>query len=248
MIRNVENWHEYVLHKHGLRRRDRFEFRIRGGLRADVPASTLFTFKEIFFTDDYFRGLPSDVPPRRPLSVLDIGANVGFFSLALFARFPGSRVVALEPIEANFRGLEANRALNPGLEWVTIRKAVHTGPEPLVLSLNPDDEFTTDATVWDNVRGDTTIEVPTITLADLLEHEFDGDVDYLKMDCEGSEYGILYDAPAGVLERVRTLVVETHPGPTERERLPALAAHLRDHGFRVATDRSAFIWAWREAR
>ena len=45
-------------------------------------------------------------------TIFDIGANVGFYSIALAKRFPDSTIMAFEPIPATYRELERNLALN----------------------------------------------------------------------------------------------------------------------------------------
>jgi len=245
MIRNVVNWHEYLLHKVGVRSRNRFVFRLRAGIEVDVPREMLFTFKEVFFTDDYIRGLPAGLFGRKPITVVDVGANAGYFSLFAFARFPGARVIALEPIDTNFRLLEKNRELNRELDWTLVQRAVSSTPGKIVLSMSPDDTFTTDATVFDNERGNKRVEVEAVSLAQVMDDHAIGEIDYLKLDCEGSEYEILYEAPADVLDRVRTIVVETHPGPGPMQNRDALAGHLKSVGYSLVTEPGAFIWAWR---
>jgi len=245
MVRNVANWHEYLLHKSGIRKRDRFVFRLAHGIEADVPKAMLFTFKELFFTDDYFRGLPRGRFDDQPPTVIDIGANVGYFSLYIFARFPGSRVIAFEPIESNFRLLEAHKARNAGLYWTLVPQAVFSKSGPLVLAMAPEDEFTTDATIFDNARGNKQISVDAVTLAQILDSRVTGTVDYLKLDCEGAEYDVLYGCPPELFERIRTIVVETHPGRAENQNKSALERYLASAGYTTRTDTTPFIWAWR---
>jgi FkbM family methyltransferase len=48
----------------------------------------------------------------------DIGANVGFYSIALSQRFPDSQIIAFEPIEATYKELQRNLVLN-GIANVT---------------------------------------------------------------------------------------------------------------------------------
>ena len=245
MVRNVANWHEYLLHKSGIRRRDHFVFRLDHGIEAEVPKAMLFTFKELFFTDDYFRGLPRGRFDDRTLTVIDIGANVGYFSLYVFARFPGSKVIAFEPIESNFQLLEANRKRNAGLDWTLVPQAVFSRSGPLVLTMAPEDEFTTDATIFDNVRGSKEITVDAVSLAEILDSRISGAVDYLKLDCEGAEYDVLYGCPPELFERILTIVVETHPGHADNQNKSALERHLAANGYATRTDTSPFIWAWR---
>ena len=245
MLRNVANWHEYILHKSGIRKREQFVFRLAHGVEAEVPRAMLFTFKELFFTDDYFRGLPRGRFGDRPLTVIDVGANVGYFSLYVFARFPGSRVIAFEPIESNFRLLEANRERNAKQDWTLVQQAVYSSSGPLVLTMAPEDEFTTDATIFDNARGNQEISVDAVTLEDILKSNVPGVVDYLKLDCEGAEYDVLYGCPPELFERIGTIVVETHPGRAENQNKAALERYLTSVGYTTKTDNGPFIWAWR---
>ncbi|NIM01841.1 MAG: FkbM family methyltransferase [Acidobacteria bacterium] len=245
MVRNVANWHEYLLHKTGIRKRDRFIFRLAHGIEADVPRAALFTFKELFFTDDYFRGLPQECFADGPLTVIDVGANVGYFSLYVFTRFPDARVIAFEPIDSNFRLLEANRKRNPSVDWTLVRQAVYSKTGPLVLTMAPEDEFTADATVFDNARGDKEVTVDAVSLAEALDANVVGAVDYLKLDIEGAEYDVLYGSPPELFERIRTIVIETHPGRAENQNKAALERYLSEVGYTTRTDSSPFIWAWR---
>ena len=60
------------------------------------------------------RGLGLDIPDSP--TIIDIGANAGFFSLFAASRFPGARIFSYEPIEGNFRQLQRNRDLNRSWE------------------------------------------------------------------------------------------------------------------------------------
>ena len=69
---------------------------------------------EVRQPDDVLRGMaPGTTLPRAPATFLDIGANLGFFSLMFAAR--GDRVIAVEPMSSNRRALEATLCRNPDL-------------------------------------------------------------------------------------------------------------------------------------
>ncbi|TFH41484.1 MAG: FkbM family methyltransferase [Lysobacterales bacterium] len=55
---------------------------------------------------DVFRDLKTFAPEHRFDVVLDVGANVGDFSVAAVAAFPSARIWAVEPIGSTFRQLE----------------------------------------------------------------------------------------------------------------------------------------------
>src|SRR5690606_6620755 len=46
---------------------------------------------------------------------IDVGSNVGFYSLAIMKYFPDSKVVAFEPTPDTFRELGNNFLLNPAM-------------------------------------------------------------------------------------------------------------------------------------
>jgi FkbM family methyltransferase len=57
--------------------------------------------------------------PEHEIVVLDIGANIGWYTLALASR--GFKVVAFEPWELNMNAFKASLCLNPSLKpFVTL--------------------------------------------------------------------------------------------------------------------------------
>ena len=68
-------------------------------------------------------------------------------------------------------------------------------------------------------------------------------VDFLKLDCEGSEYSILYNASAEVLGKIRRMAIETHLSNTERHNTAELSDYLKSKGFSTNMDKD-IIWAW----
>src|SRR5262249_29165666 len=70
---------------------------------------------------DFIRPL---LAARRPV-VVDIGANIGMFSLFAFHVNRDASVHAFEPSADTFGLLERNRRANPSLAWRTHHAAVH---------------------------------------------------------------------------------------------------------------------------
>ena len=62
----------------------------------------------------------------RPPVVLDLGANIGLFSLWVARRWPGARVIAVEPLERNVAALRRNLALALAPDRVEIVAAAAT--------------------------------------------------------------------------------------------------------------------------
>lgn len=197
-------------------------------------ASMLFLVHEIFVACAY------DFDPSRPDPlIVDCGGNIGMGVRFFRRRFPAARVVVVEPHPDAFALLEENtRALGDGIE--RIQAAVTEDGAPTVLHAPSGDGASLMSTVdggLDNSFGDAAeIDVPGLRLSDLLAR-MDREVDFLKLDIEGAEYGVLRDCVrAGALAGVRQVAVEYHVTPSEPGGAALIARMLAESGFdRVTT-------------
>lgn len=134
---------------------------------------------------------------RRGDTVLDVGANIGFFSL-LAARLVGEtgRVYAFEPEPRNFRFLIKNIALNAYGQIVAYNKAVWRRPGHSKLYLS--NELDTGAHTlrvrhamryFDQTSEGQFVEVECVVMDSFLAPP--GRIDVIKMDIEGAEAGAL---------------------------------------------------------
>jgi FkbM family methyltransferase len=247
MFRNLRNPWTYLAVKFGLSRQDPLMLRLRNGVVAEVSLRLLQTFKESVFAEDYIQGFPPEVVGRFGNSnVLDVGANAGYFSLWWLSRFPGSRVVSVEPMPNNFAQLQRNAALNPAQQMHPVNCAMSSKPGEITLSFDRSDRFTTAASVLENSTGVDKVSVPAVPLARLMENFKFERVDFLKLDCEGSEYDILYDTDPAVLEKVDCIAMETHRGSRPEQTKDAVCDFLRAAKFQVHTrPGSQMVYAWR---
>lgn len=144
--------------------------------------------------------------------VLDIGANVGYFTL-LAARLvgPEGRVYAFEPEPGNYAVLVKNLGLNGYKNVDAIPKAVssETGEAQLILS-GLDSGFHSLAHLNLPERG--TVSVETITIDSFLQERGWPHVDLVKIDIEGWEVAAL-DGMDQFFQRASTvkLVIEFCP-------------------------------------
>jgi nonribosomal peptide synthetase DhbF len=79
--------------------------------RCSSPLEKKFLYEEIFIQQQYFPKHGVDISSSRPI-VIDVGANVGLFSIycseRLGFRSEGALVVSLEPVPNTFRNLQHN--------------------------------------------------------------------------------------------------------------------------------------------
>jgi FkbM family methyltransferase len=251
LFRRVENPTAYLRHKFGFDRGDEVELTLEGGLKVRVPARRLVEFKEIVMGDAYLVGFrPTAWDFTAPLTIVDVGANLGFFSLYAKSRFPRSTVVGVEPLPGNFAFFRDNLVLNPSLAGSVraVNEAVAATAGTLRLRSRRGGQFPTDATLWTEHGEGEVFEVPATTLGDLLARERIDRLSLLKLDCEGAEFEIVYRTDPAVLARVEAIAMEVHPGPGADDNMEAIGRFLARHGFACcfATKRD-FVWAARDA-
>jgi len=144
-------------------------------------------------------------------TILDIGANVGAFSVWARWMWPGATIEAYEPNTEAAMFCEANMT-----SGILHRLAVTTNPEP-VLHIAPDLGWA--STTFDDMGRVEHVKVPAIHPRDLPP------CDLLKVDVEGGEVEIFENYPH--LGGCKVVFFEFHGGPPlgkkeDRERLSGL--------------------------
>ena len=76
------------------------------------------------------------------------------------------------------------------------------------------------------------IKVQTISLNDFIKKNKLKKIDFLKMDCEGAEYEILYNLPKNVLNSIKKISMEYH-NINETYNVTNLVAFLEKNDFEV---------------
>ena len=201
-------------------------------------------FDEIFIDRVYARHF--DI--ARGDTVVDIGANAGVF--AAYSVLRGcDRVICAEPFSSNVAAIEQNVARN-GFDNVEIEQAA-IAAERGTARLYITEGDSGGNLLFDHHAGgplEEFVEVPTLTLPDLLEAHAVASVDFLKMDCEGSEGLILANLEPSALRPVRRVAMEFHDNVSAL-RHDELARRLEAAGFRTwveADAKSDFGYVWAE--
>lgn len=204
--------------------------RARGGFTAWTPAGdrSWWTIVETMAADTY--RLASMDLPGAPV-VLDVGANLGGFVLALLRHRPRARVAAYEPSPIAFAACRENLSKDDLTEQVTLSPSEVTGRSAERLTLYQARGDTCTSTVLPGNHDATRlqpVEVKAVTLAEAIS-AWDADIDLLKLDVEGAEYDIILGTPRDVLRRVHRIVLEYHPIPGST--VAQLASHLAAASF-----------------
>lgn len=138
-------------------------------------------------------------------TVLDLGANVGVFSIYAGTCANRGRVVAVEPELENFTFLKDNVKANGLLNVVLVNAALSnkTGNVALNVSSAPGGN-----TIMDEKSLITQV-CSGLTMEDLLSEHSIESVDFLKMDVEGAEF-FAFERTEW-LEKVKRVAMEIHP-------------------------------------
>jgi FkbM family methyltransferase len=193
---------------------------------------------EVFYERQYEP--PEPVAKRldslgRPLRILDLGANVGFFGVFAMGRFPGAEVTAVEPDPANLDLLALTMDAN-GWNWNVVKAAATNADGVIAFATG---RFTTSRI---EPGGDL---VPAVDAIPLLDH-----ADFAKVDIEGGEWAILTDPRLASLA-AGAMALEYHPYLCpENDALGYASARLASSGYHVQPTIEfdaghGMLWAWR---
>jgi len=195
--------------------------------------SFVFLFEEIFLRRDY----QFNAATERPL-ILDCGSNIGMATLYFKRLYPQARIVAFEPSPRTFATLARNVARN-GLADVRLHNiALASFAGTAEFYEHEDFPGSGKNSLRPERAGRRSLPVEARPLSEFIRER----VDFLKMDIEGAEEGVLQElASSGALRLIRQMVIEYHHhiDPAE-DRLSHALALLEKHGFgyqvRVAPD------------
>ncbi len=179
--------------------------------------------KEIYVFDEYkLNNLKLDKNP----TIIDIGANIGVFSIRVAKRYSESRIFSYEPLDKTFKVLEDNIVLNNLNNTKAFNLAISDKRGKIKFHIN---KKNLGASSIIKKSGDQ-IEVKSITLNDIFKINKISRCDLLKLDCEGAEFYIIYSTNKSNLKRIQRIVMEYH-AYKDLEEITRLISFLRTNGF-----------------
>jgi FkbM family methyltransferase len=193
---------------------------------ARVPVYEVFA--EDCYDLDWFLG---DLASR-PIHVLDIGAHVGTFATQLASVHPRATIDCFEPAPDTYSFLNRNVEANGNTERVHTYQQAITGENGFaVLDLQGAGSGHNHLAFDDHIDG-SGVRVETVPFDDVVANAR-GPVEFIKMDCEGGEYDLVYKSSKESWANVQRLVLEYHTMPDESwEELRAWFASVGLHVLR----------------
>ena len=252
ILTNAPEYLEQIL---GFGTKEPFRARIRGGpviqfppsrgvdlLSTNIPLMIRETWLDHHYT-------PPGFEIRDGENIVDLGANVGVFSLFAAMGTPSGQIIAYEPIPELYELLCLNLQMNA----VTNVRAHRAG----VL------DYEGHGSIWynsSNVGGHSIypervntkeaakVPVQFTTLDKVIATNSLHTIDLLKVDCEGSEYRIFEGSSDVSIRRIRRMSIEYHGIPGGAGLLSLLVERLNRLSFRVRTMQTGaelgMLWAW----
>lgn len=174
-------------------------------------------------------------------TVIDAGANIGFFTMHMAAAVGGAgRVYAFEPFDANADLLERSIVENQFAERVVFRRAALGALSGTALLTFPAETLNSGGAYLlredgQVLAGNLQREVPVVALDDLALQR---PVRFIKMDVEGAEPLVIQGARRLILEDRPVILTELHH--TQLARASGIAAdgfldQIRALGYRAQT-------------
>ncbi len=142
---------------------------------------------------------------REGSTVLDVGANIGFYTISLARQVPSATVVAFEPVPATFAYLRENLELNGVTNARIFNVGLSDQEGEQVFYFSPRNSVSASAARV-TAEADTAAVVCRVRRLDDFAREQHLRIDVLKCDVEGAEYLVLRGA-AETLRRARPVIV-----------------------------------------
>lgn len=222
VLSTITNWYMIPVDKIGIR--DTILYRFRNGTTLKcrcrstdineavvVQAGLEYPVEQCIFANG---------PSSRPLVLLDLGGNIGAFSVWIRALNPKCdlRLHIFEPHPGNISILEENLRINCVANAQIYEVAV--AGESGIVKLDVSQGF--DAFTINSTSGNA-IDVQAISIRDFLFNQGIFHVDLLKMDIEGAEFDIIAHDFEVLAATVSRMIVEFHGSPSSSRVIEMIA-------------------------
>jgi len=163
----------------------------------------LTTLWAVWCADEY--RIPSDSK-----YIIDLGANIGAFTLLVARVAPEAKIISVEPFPSTFEKLATTVQKNSLGEMVCCENcAIEAVDGTVFMDGDPAIKSHSRKTLHSADVVNST-SVPARSLLSMLESHSIAEVDYLKADIEGAEVSLFTGTDAGVLRRAKRIGVECH--------------------------------------
>ncbi len=213
---------------------------IEGGVKSLVVDIVDEIFIREVYCPPFLKLNPNDI-------VVDIGANIGVFSL--YSKLHGaSRIVSVEPLDTNVKLIKNNFQINklslPDIANIALFKKESAlklylyGHDSHSMLFKP--EIESSNAIYKRVRG--------MRLSTLLKTYGLDKIDFMKIDCEGAEGYIIENSNKDNWKNIKKIAIEYHNNVSILDNI-SIVKKLVSYGYKTKTFSSdevyGYIYAWR---
>lgn len=189
---------------------------------------------ELVFAKSYENALRHLSLLQEETTVIDLGGNIGLFSLLAAQRAPSATIHVFEPGPPNLRILEMNLLANPQLgERINVHREAVAGKSGAAKWFF-DHKNPGGSSLFGTSEGGTDVQIRS--LASVVQ-QFEGRIGLLKIDIEGAEYDILEQTPAEVWQFIPAISLELHDDPNKRMSNDQFLDRMIKSGYRIEPER-----------
>lgn len=144
-------------------------------------------------------------------TVIDVGAHIGGFSILAAKAAKKGKVYAFEPFDENYQQLLSNIKINQLRNVVALNEAISNKTGTAMLYYN--NLCNISPSLYEKAPLKSLLlkkEIKSTRLVDFFKRLNIKRCDFLKMDCEGSEYDILLNLRQNTLKKIKKIVCEYH--------------------------------------
>lgn len=210
-------------------------YSLRSGLQYSCRGGPedIGTLDEVFIKRMYdkpgYEILPNDI-------VIDIGAYIGDFSIFAAQKAYLGTVFAFEPISSLRKLVQTNTRLNAveNILLFPFGLAAHSGLADFHIRADKpagDTSMYSGTSGLENYQKEKSLVISATNFFSVMKSIRPT---YLKIDCEGSEFGIIYNLPESFWSTIRVAIVEYHDiFADEQNNSVALQAFMSQKGFQI---------------
>lgn len=159
-----------------------------------------FTFHEVLLLEAY--NIPLDFTP---VSIIDGGGNIGLTAAFFATKYPGAKILTIEPDKKNFELLKQNTAAYKNIE--ALNGGVWHRQANLIVK---DPGIGSNGFIVEEANANEKNAIPSWSLSGLMQKMNWTTCDIVKLDVEGSEKEIFTENYQDWLPKTKVLIIELH--------------------------------------
>jgi FkbM family methyltransferase len=223
IVFSIKNWPAFCLHYAGALKSNNNIYLFRNGVKIATNGNIDVSTIAVIWIKKNYGKMPANA------TIVDIGANIGAFSVYAACSGDNNQVYSYEPMPENYELLVRNIKINNMEKRIrAFNLGISSQKERAMLYLN--DSLSHSICCWK--EGKPSVEISCISLEDIFTSNSLKSIDILKIDCEGAEYAILFGASSACFKRIKEIRMEYH-NIDGRNKADELIRFLQEQGKKV---------------